>query len=351
MATIGLDKLFYADITEDEKGNETYGKPKQLAKAISADLSIELNEATLYADDGQAEAVKEFKGGTLSLGVDDIGHKVAADLVGAKLDSNGVLISGSEDTSKYVAIGFRAKKANGKYKYYWLYRVLFGVPATNLATKGDSISFQTPTIEGSIFRRNKLDGNNNHPWKAEVTETSENASVISKWYDAVYEPKYDASATGGTAGETETESISDADSISVDEPFLCAFDGTEADIVTDTRVKVTGKQGIGLITTVNELGQSFAKVLKMESGTQVTFSTASDATLKLFVDSPAKRIKVDGVMYTAETSANGDNVVTFNIGAGTHTITKGDAIGLLALKLTATHTSGITNEHTGGSEG
>ena len=188
MATIGLDKLFYADITEDEKGNETYGKPKQLAKAISADLSVELNEATLYADDGQAEAVKEFKGGTLSLGVDDIGHAVAADLVGAKLDKNGVLVSGSEDTSKYVAIGFRAKKANGKYKYYWLYKVLFGVPATNLATKGDSISFQTPTIEGSIFRRNKLDGNKNHPWKAEVKETSENAAVINKWYDAVYEP-------------------------------------------------------------------------------------------------------------------------------------------------------------------
>ena len=199
MATIGLDKLFYADITEDANGNETYGKPKQLAKAISADLSVELNEATLYADDGQAEVVKEFKSGTLSLGVDDIGHEVAADLVGATLDNKGVLISGSEDTAKYVAVGFRAKKANGKYKYYWLYRVLFGVPATNLATKGDSISFQTPTIEGTIFRRNKLDGKKNHPWKAEVTESAENAAVVNKWYDEVYEPSYGTSTTGSEA--------------------------------------------------------------------------------------------------------------------------------------------------------
>ena len=75
MATIGLDKLFYATITEDKDGNETYGTPVQLAKAISADLSIELNEATLYADDGQAESVKEFKSGTLSLGVDDMEMK------------------------------------------------------------------------------------------------------------------------------------------------------------------------------------------------------------------------------------------------------------------------------------
>lgn len=199
MATIGLDKLFYAEITEDENGNETYGAPKQLAKAISADLSVELNEATLYADDGQAEAVKEFKSGTLSLGVDDIGHDVAAALVGATLDSNGVLISGSNDCSKYVAIGFRAKKANGKYKYYWLYRVLFGVPATNLATKGDSISFNTPTIEGTIFRRNKIDGKNNHPWKAEVTETATNTDIIKDWYKEVYEPNYGDTAGGDAA--------------------------------------------------------------------------------------------------------------------------------------------------------
>ena len=52
MATIGLDKLVYAPLTEDKNGYETYGTPKQLAKAISAGLDIELAEATLYADDG-----------------------------------------------------------------------------------------------------------------------------------------------------------------------------------------------------------------------------------------------------------------------------------------------------------
>ena len=198
MATIGLDKLYYATITEDQDGVETYGTPVQLAKAISADLSVELNEATLYADDGQAEAVKEFKSGTLSLGIDDIGSEAAAALVGAVVDTNGVLVSGGEDASKYVAIGFRAKKANGKYRYYWLYRVLFGVPATNLATKGDSITFSTPTIEGTIFRRNKTDGNNKHPWKAEVNETGSNTTIIDAWYNAVYEPVFETeNPTGG----------------------------------------------------------------------------------------------------------------------------------------------------------
>ena len=195
MATIGLDMLHYAKITEDENGNESYGTPKKLAKAMSADLSVELAEATLYADDGAAEIVKEFKSGTLSLGVDDIGAEVASDLTGAVIDNNGVVISTGEDGADPVAIGFRAKKSNGKYKYFWLYRVKFGIPATALATKGDSITFNTPTIEGTVLRRNKLDAENRHPWKAEVTEGDVlDPDVITNWYKQVYEPYYGASA-------------------------------------------------------------------------------------------------------------------------------------------------------------
>lgn len=196
MATIGLDRLYYAKITEDANGNESYADPVPLAKAMTAELSVELAEATLYADDGAAEVVKEFQSGTLSLGVDDIGVKAAEDLTGARIDDNKVLISSSEDGGKPVAIGFRAKKANGKYRYFWLYRVKFGIPATNLQTKGESIAFSTPTIEGTVMRRNKLDGQGNHPWKAEVSEDDlgVDPEIITGWYEEVYEPVF---ATGG----------------------------------------------------------------------------------------------------------------------------------------------------------
>ena len=200
MATIGLDKLYYAKITEDADGFETYATPIQLAKAMTADLSVELAEATLYADDGTAESVREFKSGTLSLGIDDIGASVASDLTGSIIDANGVIVAAQEDGGAPVAIGFRAKKGNGKYKYFWLYRVKFSIPATSLATKGDSITFSTPTIEGTIFRRNKPDASGKHPWKAEVTEgeTSVTATTITNWYKQVYEPIYTTSGTGGS---------------------------------------------------------------------------------------------------------------------------------------------------------
>lgn len=204
MATIGLDKLFYSKITEDEDGNETYAVPVSLAKAMTAELSVELAEATLYADDGAAEIVKEFQSGTLSLGVDDIGAAVAEDLTGAKIDDNKVLISASEDGGAPVAVGFRAKKANGKYRYFWLYRVKFGIPATNLTTKGESIEFSTPTIEGTVLRRNKVDSKGNHPWKAEVSEddTGVAADTISNWYKEVYEPEFTDSETQGQSQDS-----------------------------------------------------------------------------------------------------------------------------------------------------
>lgn len=196
MATIGLDRLYYAKITENENGEETYATPVPLAKAITAELSVELAEATLYADDGAAEVVKEFQSGTLTLGVADIGVDAAEVLTGATLDDNKVLISASEDGGTPVAIGFRAKKANGKYRYFWLYRVKFGIPATNLQTKGDSITFSTPTIEGTVMRRNKPDGQGKHPWKAEVSEDDPGVSpeTITGWYTEVYEPVF---AVGG----------------------------------------------------------------------------------------------------------------------------------------------------------
>lgn len=199
MSTIGFDSLYYATITDDANGEETYGTPAVLAKAISCDLSVELAEAVLYADDAAAEVVKAFKEGKLTLGVDDIGIDKAKALTGAEVDSKGVLVSSGEDLGAPVAVGFRAMKANGKYRYFWLYRVQFGVPSTNLQTKGDSISFQTPSIEGTIMQRRKADSRGKHPWKTEVTEgdTGVSAAMITGWFSSVYEPTYPSAQSGG----------------------------------------------------------------------------------------------------------------------------------------------------------
>lgn len=191
MPKIGLDNLYYATITDGESG-ETYGTPAKLAGAIKADLSVEITEGTLYADDGPATVVKEFKQAKISLNVDDIGSAVAAALTGATVDSKGALVNTGEDAPKPVAVGFRARKSDGKYVYYWLYRVTFAVPSDNLQTKGESINFATPTIEGTVVRRKKADTKDHHPWRTTIdqSEAGADATTITGWFSAVYEPTY-----------------------------------------------------------------------------------------------------------------------------------------------------------------
>lgn len=188
MATIGMDKLYYATITDGDSG-ETYGTPALIGKAMSADISVSYAEAELYGDDILAESVREFQSGTITLGTTNIASGVVAALTGGRVDSKGVLVDTSEDSRPYVAIGFRAKKSDGTYKYVWLYRVQFSVPVENAATKGSSITFATPTIEGKIYPRLKLNGTK-HPWKATIdaSESGADASTVSGWFSTVYEP-------------------------------------------------------------------------------------------------------------------------------------------------------------------
>ncbi len=182
MATIGLRDLYRAPITEEAEGGKvTYGQPVRLAKAISAELSVEVAEAILYADDGVDETVKEFVSGELTLNVNDLLPEDLAALLGQTQDKDKVVYGGEDDEAPYYAIGFRAKKTGGKYKYIWLYKVKFAIPDESYQTKGDGIEFATPEIVGQFIKR--PDG----LWKAEHVASPDDP-VATAWFTAVREP-------------------------------------------------------------------------------------------------------------------------------------------------------------------
>jgi len=279
MALIGLDSLFYSKITESLSGDEIYGTPVKLAKAIEAEVSIELNEAILYADDGTDTVIKEFKSGTITLGVNDIGKQAARDLTGAALDANGVLVSAGEDEPSPVAIGFRAKTAKGRYRYFWIYRVLFGIPGTTLKTKGDSIEFQTPSIEGTISRRNKPDEQNKHPWKSEVTDGEEGVSpsTVLNWFQTVYEPSY-------TQSDATLSSLAFG-SITLSPTFNSSTTEYTAttENATNTITAVAADNNAGIAITVNGNSISSGQSATWESGTNTVIITVTNGgTIKVY---------------------------------------------------------------------
>jgi phi13 family phage major tail protein len=179
--TLGLKDLYYAVCTEKTDGKEEYGTPKKMAEAMTADLSVKTADGTLYADDTLSESVTEFASGTLKLGVKDLEPEVTAELLGQEVDGNKVVWAGKENEPPYVAVGFRAKKTGGRYRYVWLLKAKFKTPSEKYETKGESIKFNTPDIEADFTAR-KSDG----LWKADFTGT-ESDTAAEKWFDAVPE--------------------------------------------------------------------------------------------------------------------------------------------------------------------
>ena len=182
MATVGLKDLFVAPITVGAEGAETYGTPRRLAKAIKAGLKVNYAEGTLHADDAVDEYEKEFVDGELTLNVNDLLPADTAFLFGHEQDSDEVVYAGETDDPPYVAIGFRARKPGGKYRYVWLYKVKFSTPDEEYETKGDGIDYKTPEIVGKFIKR--PDGK----WKADYTATPDD-TVAATWFTTVREKK------------------------------------------------------------------------------------------------------------------------------------------------------------------
>lgn len=181
MATVGLKDLYMATITETS-GVETFGTPERLAKAIKAEISVEVAEGVLYADDAVDEIVKEFVKGSIKLTVNDLEQAKVAALLGQYIDSDKVVFAGENDEPPYIALGFRAKKSSGgKYRYVWLYKVKFKIPNESFETKGDGINFVTPELEGEFIKRDS-DG----MWKADYTGLPTD-TVAAAWFTTVKE--------------------------------------------------------------------------------------------------------------------------------------------------------------------
>lgn len=153
MAKIGLNNFKYSILDET---TENYDGAKSLGKAVDCKVSIENYTAELFADDGLAESDYTFKKGSVSLTIDEDDDSVFAELLGHSIDEEtGEMVRKDTDVAPYVGLGrILTKIVNGKYKYKveFIPKCKFNEPAQEESTKGDSIEFKTPTIEGTITK-------------------------------------------------------------------------------------------------------------------------------------------------------------------------------------------------------
>lgn len=182
---IGLRQLTIAVLETDPAagGKATYKKPVSVPGAISANINPNASSETLFADDGPYETATTIGQIELELNLADLDFETQALLLGHSLTAEGILVSKAGDTPPWVAVGFKSLKSNGKYRYTWLAKGKFGLPEQNNETKGDSISFNTPTITGSFVKRECDD-----EWQRKLDEDQTNFTeeMATNWFNNPY---------------------------------------------------------------------------------------------------------------------------------------------------------------------
>ncbi len=186
--------------------SKTVGDPVTIGKMIEVTVKPNFKEATLYADDDIAEQIREFDSADISLNVDEIAIEAAVEVFGL---TKGTLSSytatyiterGDAD-SNYGTYGFiyaTIKDSVVTYNVYMLHRVKFELPEDKVQTKGENITFSTPTISGKAY--NDADGN----WRTRVF----GISTLSDAKKAMLELVTRKSTAFSTASTTDSETIS-----------------------------------------------------------------------------------------------------------------------------------------------
>ncbi|KZL93974.1 major tail protein [Clostridium magnum] len=177
-APVGVENLVYAVLSDEVA--PTYGTPALISPAINVKINPKSNSDTLYADNRAVETVSSMGEVDVEIETQDLPLEVQAVLLGHTLDTTTKVMSyEADDIAPYVAIGFKVKKANGKYRYVWLLKGKFSEPEEEHSTQEDKTKFQTPKLKGTFLTR--ADGK----WKYTADEDS-GFTGGATWFTKVY---------------------------------------------------------------------------------------------------------------------------------------------------------------------
>ena len=179
MARIGVSYPVYAKYNYDGENGVTYSGGGSMGKATEIDLDLnDTNNNVLYADNAPAESVNTFTGGTIGVGTDDLYDKAAIDMLGLETkelttpEKVTEILEGETQQAPYIGIGYIIKHMRSgtlAWTGVVLTKVQMSIPGEQIETQGETIDWQTPTIEGSILR----DDTEKHYWRRRATFSTE----------------------------------------------------------------------------------------------------------------------------------------------------------------------------------
>ena len=191
-STVGLKNMVIAPVTADTETATTYGDLQRVAGAIEATITPENNDPDIqYFDDVEGDVLYPDPELTFKTKLADLPLIVQEMIFSNKIDDNGVLIRTANDKPGYFAVGFMSEKANGTYRYVWLFKVRAKPVTETYATKEcTSITRQTGEVEWTAIKRTS-DGR--YQAVADEGENGFTAEKAAAFLNTVYTPVFTTS--------------------------------------------------------------------------------------------------------------------------------------------------------------
>lgn len=143
--------LRYPMIASYNRNTGAYSNGFVCGKAVSVEVNPEYSEGSLYGDNEQVEYEKVFKNASVTLGTTTLPIEAASVVFGHTVNDNSTIIKKTTDESHYVGLGIVVDEViNGTKQYCAMIVtcVQFAESGESFTTKGDSITFATPSISG-----------------------------------------------------------------------------------------------------------------------------------------------------------------------------------------------------------
>ena len=180
--TFGLEKVHIAFLTDET--TPTWDTPVHIPGAVSFTPEPQGDENTFYADNGPYFVYTTNNGYSAELSVALIPDEILADMLGWKIDENGMLVETTDGTQKEFALmgQILGDQKNRRFVYY---RCKAARPSKGLSTRAESIEPNPDALTLTIM---PIEIAGEKVVKGQIELADLNSAVYNAFFDAVITP-------------------------------------------------------------------------------------------------------------------------------------------------------------------
>ena len=181
----GIDSVYYAKVLSDTKEEITFDTPKYLCPVAELGKTTEASSEAHYYDNKALISLTSEGADEVTLTTSAIPIDVLAEITGKYFDEELGMMAENSGIAPDIALLYRTKGTDGKYRYVTRYKMKASIPEETVATEDDGTDAngQELTLTGVSTVHEFAKGGSA---KSVIVDTRYGTADVSTWFDTVH---------------------------------------------------------------------------------------------------------------------------------------------------------------------